>query len=172
MLHLLRRNPVQAVAAGFFSVSQATVSRRWDLLRPLIAEARGSGAEPRARSRAGTALIDGTVCPTWDWNHHNDLYSVQAGYAGMNVQIACSMDGDLVAVGPVPIPGARHDAHTYAASGLKDLVDGIHQLADLGYVGVALVPYKRLPGRDLRRTTSGTTPYSPVSARPSNAPPT
>lgn len=162
MLHLLRRHPVQAVAAGFFSVSQATVSRRWGLLRPLIAEARGPGAEPRAIVRAGTALIDGTVCPTWDWNHHNDLYSVQAGYAGMNVQIACSMDGDLVAVGPVPIPGARHDAHTYAASGLKDL----------GYVGVDLVPYKRLPGRDLRRTTSGTTPYSPVSARPSNAPPT
>ncbi|MFJ2241769.1 hypothetical protein [Streptomyces sp. NPDC087859] len=162
MLHLLRRHPVQAVAAGFFSVSQATVSRRWGLLRPLIAEARGPGAEPRAIVRAGTALIDGTVCPTWDWNHHNDLYSVKAGYDGMNVQIACSMDGDLVAVGPVPIPGARHDAHAYAASGLKDL----------GYVGVDLVPYKRLPGRDLRRTTSGTTPYSPVSARPSNAPPT
>ncbi|MET7473317.1 hypothetical protein ABZT17_02975 [Streptomyces sp. NPDC005648] len=54
----------------------------------------------------------------------SDLYSVKAGYADMNVQIACSMDGDLVVVGPVPIPGARHDAHD-------------------------LVPYKRLPGRDL-----------------------
>ncbi|MFJ4844415.1 MULTISPECIES: hypothetical protein [unclassified Streptomyces] len=89
--------------------------------------------------RAGTAVIDGTVCPTWDWNHHNDLHSVKAGYAGMNVQIACLMDGDLVAVGPVPIPGARHDAHAHA-SGLKNLMDGIHQLADLGYVGVGLVP--------------------------------
>lgn len=147
VLHLLRRNPVQAVGAGFFSVSLATVSRRWDLLRPLIAEALADLVpETRAMIRAGTALIDGTVCPTWDWNHHNDLYSVKAGYAGMNVQIACSMDGDLVAVGPVPIPGARHDAHAYAASGLKDLMDGIHQLADLG---VNLVPYKRLPGRDL-----------------------
>src|SRR6185312_6093260 len=107
---------------------------------------------PRAMVRAGTALIDGTVCPTWDWRHRGDMYSVKAGYAGMNVQIACSMDGDLAAVGPVPIPGARHDAHAYAASGLKDLMDGIHQLADLGYLGVEgvdLVAYKRWPGREL-----------------------
>jgi hypothetical protein len=153
VIHLLRRNPIQAVAAEFFNVSQATVSRRWDLLRPVIAEVLADLApSPRAMIRAGTALIDGTICPTRDWRHRDDLYSVKAGYAGMNVQIACSMDGDLAAIGPVPIPGARHDAHAYSASGLKDLMDGIHQLADLGYVGVEgvdLVPYKRLPGRDL-----------------------
>jgi hypothetical protein len=70
----------------------------------------------------------------------------------MNVQIACSMDGDLAAIGPVPIPGARHDAYAYAASSLKDLMDGIHHLADLGYVGVEgidTVPHKRRPRRDL-----------------------
>lgn len=153
VIHLLRRNPVQAVAAGFFNVSQATVSRRWDLLRPVIAEVLADLVPaPRAMIRAGTALVDGTVCPTWDWRHRDDLYSVKAGYAGMNVQIACSMDGDLAAIGPVPVPGSRHDAHAYAASGLKTMMDGIHQLADLGYVGVEgidLVPYKRLPGRDL-----------------------
>jgi hypothetical protein len=153
VVHLLRRIPVQAVAAGFFNVSQATVSRRWDLLRPVIAEVLADlTPAPRAMIRAGTALIDGTVCPTWDWSHRDDLYSVKAGYAGMNVQIACSMDGDLAAIGPVPIPGARHDAHAYAASGLKDLMHGIHQLADLGYVGVEgvdLVPHRRLPGREL-----------------------
>ena len=153
VIHLLRRNPVQAVAAGFFGVSQSTVSRRWDLLRPVIAEALANLVPaPRALIRTGTALVDGTVCPTWDWRHRDDLYSVKAGYPGMNVQIACSMDGDLAAIGPVPVPGSRHDAYAYAASGLKDLMNGIHQLADLGYVGVEgidLVPHKRLPGRDL-----------------------
>jgi hypothetical protein len=153
VIYLLRRNPVQAVAAGFFGVSQSTVSRRWDLLRPVIAEVLADLIPaPRALVRAGTALVDGTVCPTWDWHHRDDLYSVKAGYAGMNVQISCSMDGDLAAIGPVPVPGARHDAYAYAASGLKDLMDGIHQLADLGYVGVEgidIVPYKRRPGRDL-----------------------
>lgn len=52
----------------------------------------------------------------------------------------------------MPIPGARHDAYAYAASGLKGLMDGIHQLADLGYVGVEgidIVPHKRRPGREL-----------------------
>ena len=39
VIHLLRRNPAQAVAAAFFGVSQPTVSRRWDLLRPVIAHA-------------------------------------------------------------------------------------------------------------------------------------
>ena len=38
VVHLLRRNPVQAVAAGFFDVSRAAVCRRWDLPRPVIAE--------------------------------------------------------------------------------------------------------------------------------------
>jgi len=68
------------------------------------------------------------------------------------VQIACDLDGALAAIGPAPVPGARHDAHAYAASGLKDLMDGIHVLADLGYVGVDgidLVPIRRRPGQDL-----------------------
>lgn len=34
----LRRNPVQEMAAAFSGVAQSTVSRRWDLLRPAIAE--------------------------------------------------------------------------------------------------------------------------------------
>jgi hypothetical protein len=64
------------------------------------------------------------------------------------------MDGELAAIGPVPAPRARHDAYAYAyaASGLKDLMDGIHVLADLGYAGVDginLVPIKRKPGQEL-----------------------
>jgi hypothetical protein len=60
--------------------------------------------------------------------------------------------GELAAIGPVPIPGARHDAYAYAASGPRDLMGGIHVVADLGYVGVEgidLVPIKREPGQDL-----------------------
>jgi hypothetical protein len=80
VIHLLRRNPVQHVAASFFSVSRATVSRRWDLLRPVIATVLEDLApDPRAVVRAGTALVDGTICPTWDWKHRGDLYSVKAG---------------------------------------------------------------------------------------------
>jgi hypothetical protein len=26
----------------------------------------------------GTVLVDGTICPTWDWQHIPDLYSAKA----------------------------------------------------------------------------------------------
>jgi hypothetical protein len=35
---LMRKNVTHDVAAAFFGVSQPTVSRRWDLLRPLIGQ--------------------------------------------------------------------------------------------------------------------------------------
>ncbi len=42
----------------------------------------------------------------------------------MNIQIAAAMTGQVAAVGPVPVHGARHDAYAFAASGLKDLIAG------------------------------------------------
>ena len=71
----------------------------------------------------GTALVDGTVCPTWDWKSIPGLYSGKAHYAGMNVQIAANMKGDVAAIGPIPVHGSRHDAHAYEASGLKEILD-------------------------------------------------
>jgi hypothetical protein len=70
----------------------------------------------------------------------------------MNVQISCDLDGNLAAISPDPVHGARHDAHAYGASGLEDLTEDIHTLADLGYIGVEgvdLVPIKRRPGQEL-----------------------
>lgn len=152
VVHLLRKNPTQEVAAAFFNVSQATVSRRWDLLRPILAVVLDDLVEPaRTRiGRYGTALVDGTICPTWDWKHIPNLYSTKAGYPGINVQIACDLAGAIAAIGPIPVPGARHDAYAYGASGLKDMLAGLHTQADLGYVGVEgidLIPIKRRPGQ-------------------------
>ena len=103
----------------------------------------------------GTVLVDGTVCPTWDWRHIPDLYSAKVGYPGMNIQIAATLSGRLIAVGPIPVHGARHDAHAFAASGLTALLADMPTAADLGYVGVEgieIVPVKRLPGRGLSTT--------------------
>lgn len=153
---LMRTNITQAFAGAIFGVSQATVSRRWDLLRPLIGQVLAEFVpHPREVVGVGTVLVDGTVCPTWDWHHIPDLYSAKAGYPGMNIQIAATLSGHLAAVGPIPVHGARHDAHALAASGLTALLADMSTAADLGYVGVegiAIVPFKRLPGDDL--TTS------------------
>lgn len=150
---LLRKNITQDFAGGVFGVSQPTVSRRWDLLRPLIAQALAEFVpDPQKVLRRATVLVDGTVCPTWDWQAIPDLYSAKAGYCGMNIQVAATLDGQLAAVGPVAVHGARHDAHAYAASGLAATLKHLHTLADLGYTGVDgidIVPIKRLPAGEL-----------------------
>jgi DDE superfamily endonuclease len=151
---LMRKNITQEMAGAVFGVSQSTVSRRWDRFRPVIKRAVASFIpHPREVLGCGTALVDGTITPTWDWKHVPDLFSAKAGYAGMNVQIASSMQGRIAAVGPVAVHGARHDAHAFEASGLKQIMAGISAIGDLGYVGVdgvGIVPIKRTPKTELR----------------------
>jgi len=150
---LLRTNITQEMAGGIFGCSQATVSRRWDLLRPIIGQVLASCVpDPQQILGGGTALVDGTIAPTWDWAAIPDLFSGKAGYPGMNLQIAATLGGRVAAIGPVPVHGARHDAHAFAASGLKDLLAGLPAAADLGYTGVdgiAIVPYRTPPGGQL-----------------------
>src|SRR3954454_10416113 len=126
---LLRKNVTQEFAGAVFGVSQSTVSRRWDLLRPLIGDALAYVVpDPLEVVGRGTVLVDGTVCPTWDWRRVPDLFSAKAGYPGMNLQIAATLDGQLAAVGPVPV----HDAHAFEASGLAEVLTGHPTVADLG----------------------------------------
>jgi hypothetical protein len=42
----------------------------------------------------------------------------------MNIQITTTLGGRLAAVGPIPVHGARHDAHAFAASGLTAVLAG------------------------------------------------
>jgi hypothetical protein len=63
------------------------------------------------------------------------------------------MDGRIAAVGPIAVHGARHDAHAFEASGLKEIITGFPAIADLGYVGVdgiTIAPIKRAPKCEIR----------------------
>ena len=63
----------------------------------------------------------------------------------MNLQIAATLDGALIAVGPRPVHGARHDTYAFAASGLAEILTDYPTVADLGYVGVDgidVVPFR------------------------------
>jgi DDE superfamily endonuclease len=151
---LMRKNLTQQAAGAIFGVSQATVSRRWDLLRPLIGRVLAGcvPAPQQIAGRAGTLLVDGTVCPVWDWAAIPGLFSGKAGYTGMNVQLAATVSGQVAAIGPVPVRGARHDAYAFATSGLRELIAGMDAAADLGYTGVdgiAIVPFRTPPGGQL-----------------------
>ena len=80
---LMRKNITQEVAGALFGVSQATVSRRRDLPRPLIADVlAGLAPRPREIARKETLLVDGTACPVWDWSAIPGLFSGKAGYRG------------------------------------------------------------------------------------------
>jgi hypothetical protein len=151
---LMRKNITQEFAGAIFGVSQPTVSRRWGLLRPLIGQVLAEFVpDPAQVIGKGTVLVDGTVCPTWDWKAIPDLFSAKAGYPGMTIQVAASLDGRLAAIGATLVPGARHDA--YAASGLAAQLGDLDTAADLGYLGVDrihTVPIRKLPGADLDPT--------------------
>jgi hypothetical protein len=61
---LMRTNLTQEVAGGIFGCSQATVPRRWDLLRPAIGQVLASCVpDPRQIPGGGTAPVDGTIAP-------------------------------------------------------------------------------------------------------------
>jgi hypothetical protein len=128
---------------------------------------------PAEIAGTGTLLVDGTVCPVWDWTAIPGLFSGKAGYPGMGIQIAATMTGNLAAVGPVPVPGSRHDAYAFEASGLKQMIAGMHAAADLGYTGVdaiAIVPFRTRPAAASTNPGQRSTPASARSAPQSNEP--
>ena len=114
---LMRQNLTQDTAGDIFGCSQPTVSRRWNLLRDPIGDAVACYAPDLARYRS-TVLVDGTLIPTWDWTHRNDLFSGERHDHGFNIQIATSLDGDLLAVG-APVPGSRQGATPMSRPGSR-----------------------------------------------------
>ncbi len=136
VLILLRQNLVQRLVAAIFGTSQATVSRRLNTLRePIRAVLAGMVPDPSQAAGESTVLIDGTLSPTCDWQHREDLFSGKHLKPGFNLQVAALIDGTLVAVGAA-VPGCHHDVYAWHECGLEEALAGRELLADLGYVGV------------------------------------
>ena len=149
---LHRHNLPQNLAGAIFDVSQATVSRRWDPLRPLIAaELTALIPDPAQITGTSTVLVDGTLAPTWDFKTAEGMYSGKHETTGFNLQLAATPSGAIAAAGPTPVPGARHDAHAYYASGLHDLfTDADSILGDKGYQAhTDISPTKKPQDREL-----------------------
>lgn len=132
----LRQNATEDFIAAIFDVSQATVSRRRTVLEePIAAALADLKPVPAEVTRGDTVLVDGTLIPTSDWSDQHDLFSGKHHRTGMNVQIACTTGGMLLALG-TPAHGSRHDVSAWKQSGLPELLAGTPLIADLGYVGV------------------------------------
>lgn len=149
-LTYLRRNRVQAELAETYAVSQPTISRAVTGVTPLI--------ERVLRKFVPTAdelddltqyIVDGSLLPCWSWASHPELYSGKHKTTGMNVQVACTLDGKLAWISD-PIDGRRHDTYCLGESGILLTLDPGGWVGDKGYVGNGMItPIKKPAGREL-----------------------
>jgi len=146
-LKYLRRNRVQAEIAEDYSVSQPTISRAISAITPLLVQALLEYV-PTADDLDTEAqyFVDGTLLPCWSWSARPELYSGKHKTTGMNVQIACTIYGQLAWISD-PISGNRHDNHCLGESGALKSMNPRNWIADKGYIGNDMItPFRKPAG--------------------------
>jgi hypothetical protein len=149
-LTYMRRNRVQMELAETYEVSQSTISRAITRITPLIERVLQQYV-PTADELADRTqyIVDGTLLPCWSWASHPELYSGKYKTTGLNVQLACTLTGDLAWISD-PIAGSRHDTYCLSESGVLLTLDPGNWVGDKGYVGNdMLTPIKKPANRDL-----------------------
>lgn len=149
-LTYIRRNRVQVELAETYDVSQSTISRAITGITPLLVKV--------LRKYVPTAdelndkiqyIVDGTLLPCWSWASHPELYSGKHKTTGMNVQVACTLSGDLAWISD-PINGNRHDSYCLSESGVHLTLDPGNWIGDKGYIGNDMItPIKKPVHREL-----------------------
>ena len=149
-LTYLRRNRVQCELAETYAVSQSTISRAISTVTPLLARALARFVPVAEELVPGRQyLVDGTLLPCWSWATHPRLYSGKHKTTGMNVQVVCTLDGELVWISD-PIEGAHHDVFCLDESGVLQMLDPHDWTGDKGYVGRDMItPIKKINGGEL-----------------------
>ena len=149
-LTYLRRNRVQAEIAENYGVSQPTISRAISAITPLLVQALLDYVPTADELDVGTCyIVDGTLLPCWSWRAHPELYSGKHKTTGMNVQVACNLEGEIAWISD-PIEGSRHDMHCIGESGVLSGVAPGSWIADKGYVGSGMItPIRKPAHRDL-----------------------
>jgi hypothetical protein len=149
-LAYVRRNRVQAELAETYGVSQSTISRAITAVTPLLDKALHEFVPVAEELDPGRQyLVDGTLLPCWSWSGHRELYSGKHKTTGLNVQVVCTLDGELRWISD-PVDGARHDVFCLDESGVLDTLDPAEWTGDKGYVGRGIVtPIKKTTYRDM-----------------------
>jgi hypothetical protein len=149
-LTYMRRNRVQAELAETCGVSQPTISRAITGVTPLLGKVLKEYV-PAADDLDGRTqyIVDGTLLPCWSWASYPDLYSGKHKTTGMNVQVACTLDGRLAWISDA-VSGNRHDTYCLGESGVLLTLDPGNWIGDKGYVGNDMItPIKKPACRDL-----------------------
>src|SRR6266511_1622122 len=84
---------------------------------------------PRNSTKATQYIVDGSLLPCWSWASHPGLYSGKHKTTGMNVQVACTLSGQLAWISDA-IEGSRQDTRRYRTSHrrFQELGDRAHRL--------------------------------------------
>jgi hypothetical protein len=149
-LTYMRRNRVQTELAECYEVSQSTISRAITRMTPLV-EAVLRKYVPTAEELDDQTqyVVDGTLLPCWSWATHPELYSGKHKATGMNVQVACTLNGKLAWISD-PVAGSRHDTYCLGESGVLLTLDPGSWIGDKGYVGNSMItPIKKPAHREL-----------------------
>lgn len=145
------------MAGELFGCSQATISRLFGLLYPLLGQVNADlVAEVQSAAKDAPLLMDGFMATSGERPHAPvRIFSDKHRACGFNVQVLADTTGRFVDVGD-PVAGARHDAYAFDASGVAQRwaghlsPDGPDMYADKGYQGTGpWTPYKKPPGHDL-----------------------
>jgi hypothetical protein len=154
-LVLLRHNVTEELVAGFYGVSQATVSRVRTRVRVALARwATKRSCALRTLARGRVVLVDGTYVPTGNRpGQGRDLeranYSGKRHCQNLNIQVAATLDGRLLATS-APSPGATHDSRAFTESGWGTTLKKGQWIADRAYIATgAITPYRKPQHREL-----------------------
>jgi hypothetical protein len=144
-LSYLRRNRVQAEIAESFRVSQPTISRAISAISPLLEKSLACGVPTADELDPQSQLVvDGTLLPCWSWASAPGLYSGKHKTTGMNVQVACTLEGEITWISD-PVEGSRHDMHCIGESGALSGITPGSWIADKGYIGSGMITPIRKP---------------------------
>src|SRR5882757_9767969 len=149
-LTYMRRNRIQAELAETYEVSQPTISRAVTRVTPLISRVLKKFVPTADELDDRTQyIVDGTLLPCWSWADYPELYSGKHKTTGMNLQIACTLNGRLAWISD-PINGRRHDTYCLKESGVLLTLNPDNWMGDKGYVGShMLTPIKKPKHRKL-----------------------
>ena len=148
-LAYLRKNRTEAELGETYHAHQTTISDIIIAYTPVVARSLTDLIPTAEDLPAGQQLvIDGTLVPNWSWKSHPEDYSGKHRTTGLNLQVACTLSGNLAWISD-PLPGSTHDAAALRASGLLETPEPIQHVADKGYQGLGLItPIKKLPTQD------------------------
>jgi len=149
-LKYLRRNRVQTEIAEDYGVSQPTISRAISAITPVLVNVLLEYVPTADDLDPGTCyLVDCTLLPCWSWRAHPELYSGKHKTTGMNIQVACTIDGRLAWISD-PVSGGRHDNHCLGESGALETLDPRNWTGDKGYLGNNMItPFRKPAGSEL-----------------------